>query len=551
MELFTFLIYVASFALVLIAIAAFLKLKAGGTGLQKVFLFLNMTVVLVIVLEHLARLNCYHTVQLAAKRDSENMTGSESGLRNSQTSTNRPYRIGDVYRFGHDPFSRFGGYAKPGIINSDMIMAAPFHVKYFEDSLASSYSKCIGLYDVKNRECMRSAMEKHCSLEREVKTLDPKKQDALHEFLGDSKRATPGTAVFHLRLGDVLVDKLAQIITGSGSLEDHFDRIRDIAERGFKRILFVGGLHKSTGEKESLEMIRALQDRASAHGLDSAVVSSDPDTDLCVLSNAEFLISQRKSGYSKIAEDMALNGKREVMGVDGSRATNSNGNVAETSAMCLLAAVLYIFAFAAFAVAMFKGAPLKPGAAETPRALRLYSFAAFALATAAVVYPLVKPRPDRLYSEVWIGATYSRRMEDTWFEYILAMSMLFFTGAGLWCLCHTGSTPWGVCLPLLVAASLIFLANTSAISKEHSYATISMVVSFLLLMYLQGSKGYWVAPLMGAIIVAVWFYAHAEIDGETTEETRVSAPTWCLYYAGQIVAGMLFFVWIGLNTNLA
>lgn len=498
-----------------LAALAFLRLRDGATGPQKLALGFHLAVVLILVLEHLDRLRIRNAVHCAedAGHGAED-AGRKSGL---LLASPHPYRVGDLYRLGHSPATRVFGYEKT------MLAASEFHARHFPNSVAARYAKCIGVHDTRNTACLQAALTAHCD-GATMQTLDPARQGELYEYLRADHSSTPGTAVFHLRLGDVLTDPFAKLLTSSGTLQDHLARVRDCARRGLRRILFVGGLHTPVGEAESLAMIRRLEQHAALHGLDSLVVSGTPDSDLCVLSRANLLVSQRKSGYSIMAQDVALARGKAVLGVDGVPVTRKSGNLVETRVVKGASALLF---------ALAAGLALRaPPATPAPPVLRLYAFAALILSFGALVFPLVKHRPDRNYAQTAAGASYGLRLNDTASAYVVWAALLFLGSATLWSLCHGRSPALAAC----AAATWLLLAGTATNAPEYPAVACAAAAAFLCFCLSQG-RARWLPVL--ALLAAGLGNAAALED---------PARAWGARYCGQVAAAMLGFAWIGANS---
>ncbi len=532
------------FTVVFLRVSFRVETQLSDSQAKRTFLAFSVFLYIVLITEIILRFKDYWQAKYAEEDDLETIQaqGEANGLKNDNRFTD--YRIGDLWRLGHDGISIFF-YDKNTTTN---------HHQEFDGTIAKKYSKCIGPFDKRNTDCMMKVLGEVCP----QKTLgEPIRggKGGITEFINpNTLYPTSGTTIFHLRLGDVLENSISNTKTGS-SEEDHMKAIDRIAGKGGERILFVGGIHKkNVDEEKSKALIKRIEKRANDKGLETMVISNDPDTDLCVLSRAKRLVSQPKSGFSMIAQSVARKNGADVIPVTneedlGSDRYYDSELLIEKNVMLIvcvpLAIMLVVGIFRYWNDSKSYHPPSKIGG-RTRWFFACLVFVALTLLT----IPVVLPREDRGYKKYFIGSTFSRRWEDTDPSYVAVTTYFLFFSFLLWFLTNLQSGPYPLIVTALLGISFMLVSYTKAVSWHHSWCTALFILSLILMVRMGKTSGLLWLPCI--LLFSISYIAtHFALNWESTAENEkvyVSSGFWFMYYLSQLSIVLTFFIWVYLNT---
>lgn len=198
------------------------------------------------------------------------------------------YRLGDVLR---GPTRDWG--------SMEWMNAADYHTKYFKGSIAAEY--------------VAHTNKKHDlqALEKAIQRVCPANSQL-------------GYPVVHLRIGDA-VDK--ELIKNPGIFANRYvapEEFRAVAKdmygRGVRRVRLVAGIHTlwagfhRVKVQDSIDYIRDVQKVFGDHGiLARHLPSRSPDSDFCLLANADEIVGNINSGFFQGAALVVQSRKKKTI----------------------------------------------------------------------------------------------------------------------------------------------------------------------------------------------------------------------------------------------
>lgn len=212
------------------------------------------------------------------------------------------YRLGDAFKFTDKKF---------GTMNNKT--AGEYHLTEFPESIAARYASASG-NKRRKMEILESVVKQCCS-ELQVPT------------------AKPHQAVVHLRIGDVVDQKLIDKYKRSDStfvsrivpVETYKQLPVKLKSMGVTEVTLVGGIHvkESHGTpvdpKYSLDYINTvLRYFAEVPGLKTEFISSEPDVDFCRMVGSEVFVPS-KGNYSEFASELAERAGHKIVKLDGAQ----------------------------------------------------------------------------------------------------------------------------------------------------------------------------------------------------------------------------------------
>jgi hypothetical protein len=533
------------FTVVFFTISIRLKNNLSDSQVKRTFRGFCVFLYIVLITEIILRFNDYWQMKFADGLETIQPQSEEKGGLGNDHRFDK-YRIGDLWRLGHDGISIFF-YANA------QTTATNYHQEYV-GTIAKKYSKCIGPFDKRNTDCMKKVLDEVCPHKTLTDPIRGKKEDITEFINTDTLYATSGTTIFHLRLGDILENPIFQMVTGSPE-EDHMKAIDRIAKKGGERILFVGGIHKkNVSEEKSTALIERIEKHAHDKGLKTMVISNDPDTDLCVLSRAKRLVSQPKSGFSMIAQSVARKNGADVMPVTneadlGSDRYYDSELLIEKNIMLILCVPLAVMLVIGIIRYWNDSKSYHPPSKIGERMRWIFACLVFVALTLLTI-PIVLPREDRGYRRYFMGSTFSRRWEDTDPAYVVVTSYFLFFSFLLWFLTNLQSGPYPLIVTALLGISFMLVSYTKAVSTYHNWCTAFFVLSLILMARMGKTSGWLWLPCILLFLIS-YIATHFALNWESTtdnEKIYVSSGFWFMYYLSQLSIVLTFFIWVYLNT---
>lgn len=463
----------------------------------------------------------------------------------------RGYRVGDVWRVGYMspvfPFAQEQG-----------LTTSHHHLKRFPRSIASEYLRCttpVGARDVK---CMTEAFDKVChskgkgdmSNEIEMKGTSLK----IDEVMNEDGSLKPKTAVVHMRIGDVIGKASGVLSSKMTKMEDTvYGKVcSQMVKDGIDKAILVGGIHKTKGqggevdENESIKYLDKVMTMCKKKGVRSLLVSNDPDSDLCLFGQAEYFVSQPKSGYSQIAQAVVRKRGHKVLPATLETYYRKDDVLeSEKHEVWMMQYLGYVLVAAAIILLiMSRFVPCKKSNWGGYRTLFfVVSSISFLL---LFLVPLIMPREDRDYGN-FLGATFSRRLEDTNAIYLFICIPFFLIGFTGWAYTTFNKD-------LRVPAIVFMLVAAYLYGKCSMYNKIVHTVAPLLVAgffwaYMATTTGQpmnalkWLLVMAGPILL-LGFINKLVNRGETSEDFVVPDWAWWIYYSSQVWFTLVFLFWM-------
>lgn len=246
------------------------------------------------------------------KTTEELNTGNNDIEKSLATTSFHGYRIGDAWNFGRFTLNHHHGPHIPTPL---------WHHKRFPHTIAGKYTKqargtgrrdkatmlrIMDEFAPKLKEDFMKRLEEGTNLVDTIGMGGLKLKDCFDKSDRTARIAscTPGTAIAHIRIGDILgsANRDKYLITGANA-KKYKEAAKRCVKDGIRRVVLVGGVHRTPKGTDLSDSVKYLKEVAAffyEKGIKSVMMSNTPDIDLVLLCDAHYYIYNPYSGFSRM-----------------------------------------------------------------------------------------------------------------------------------------------------------------------------------------------------------------------------------------------------------